>query len=354
MPKTIVSCLLLVIVIAVIGGIFLLKVKPEVLAKWLEPVSFVSGVSGKKELKQTDGRTNILVLGIDGRSAGNAYASSALTDTILVASITSTGENPVLVSIPRDLWIPEKRTKINSLYALSGRDVEVTKKAVQSVSGIPLHYTVIVGFQAFVDAINAVGGVDVMVGNTFDDYQYPIEGKENAEPESARYMHIHFDAGKQHMDGETALKYARSRHATQMEEQGDFARAKRQQKVIDALRGKILSQQTLLSPTKLKALYESFSNNITTDLTITDLLVAADKVRGAQGGDTRKVVLSNEMTDANAPGSGTLRAATEEERASLYDNLYVLIPSAGTYDAIHSLIREQLFGAPVRSPAPAK
>ena len=89
-------------------------------------------------------------------------------------------------------------------------------------------------FSGFVKAIDEVGGLDINVDNTFDDYQYPIDGMEDATcghttaelqamaSDSAdqavidfpcRYMHIHFDKGLQHMNGETALEYVSSRHA---------------------------------------------------------------------------------------------------------------------------------------------
>src|SRR3990167_7312250 len=219
------------ITIGIISGLILKSKYPEALANIFKPVSVVSKAIVDGHLKTTDGRTNILILGMDKRSPGNHNVSSILTDTIMVVSIDEKGEKPVVISVPRDLWVPETKSKINEVNTLSSQNINLTKKAVETVIGMPIHYYVLVGFDAFKDSVDAVGGIDVIVDETFDDYIYPIEGMEDAIPEGLRYEYLHFDAGSQTMNGETALKYARSRHSTNLNEQGDFARARRQQKV---------------------------------------------------------------------------------------------------------------------------
>jgi hypothetical protein len=111
-----------------------------------------------------------------------------------------------------------------------------------------------INFKGFVDLIDSVGGVYVNVENSFTDYKYPLGNS---------YQKISFIAGPQLMDGETALKYARSRHSQQNGEGSDYARARRQQKLIDAFMDKLLSTETLLNPTKLMSLLSSVQNNLT-------------------------------------------------------------------------------------------
>ena len=181
----------------------------------LTPVSVFSQIINPQNLDQTDGRTNILTLGVDRRSNAG-YVSGVLTDTIMVASLDAKKKDVVIISIPRDLYVKMDdytSGKINSAYAFGG--VELAQKVVEGVLGIPIHYFVVVDFESFEKAIDVLGGVEENVENAFDDYQYPIFGKEldecGGDPEyQCRYQHLHFDAGLQQMDGETALAFARS------------------------------------------------------------------------------------------------------------------------------------------------
>ena len=317
---------------------------PTFLDLLLSPVSVATkNISEVVELQSTDGKMNVLVLGIDERSPDKSAIRSVLTDTIMVASVDVNGKGIVLTSIPRDLWVPEKRTKINSVYTLSKNDIDTVKKVVQRVVGIPIHYYVIVGFEAFNDAINAVGGVTVDVENSFHDYEYPIEGKENVIPESARYEHISFEKGLQFMDAETALKFSRSRHSTNPLEVGDFARARRQHQVISALKDSILSSKTLANPQKLISLYNSYSDNVETDFNILHLPSIFYAYSDLENVSIRRIVLSNEAKDDNIPGSGMLKLPSREERDEKYGGLYVLVPHDSTYDNIHSFIWSLLF-----------
>ncbi|KKT87778.1 MAG: LytR/CpsA/Psr family protein, partial [Candidatus Moranbacteria bacterium GW2011_GWC2_45_10] len=137
--------------------------------------------------------------------------------------------------------------------------------------GIPIHYHVMVSFDLFQEIIDILGGVEVTVDTAFTDYAYPIEnmennrcgrteeeikkmeeeGKSDLEIYFCRYEEIVFNQGTQTMDGETALKFVRSRHGNN-NEGTDFARSRRQQKIITAIKNKSLSIQTLVNPAKLK------------------------------------------------------------------------------------------------------
>jgi len=215
-----------------------------------------------------------------------------------------------LLSIPRDLWLPNINEKINTAYQIglnNGKGLSYAEDKIDNILGITIHYGVVLDFSGFSKAVDQVGGLDVTVPNTFDDYQYPIDGKENdlcgwteqqmtlsddqakslnVQPGtqkvyvgpsnqiatdsstldfSCRYEHIHFDKGTMHMDGVTALKFIRSRHALGIEG-SDFARSKRQQLVIEAFRSKIFSPQTLFNPQKLIGLFDTLGSSITTDI----------------------------------------------------------------------------------------
>ncbi len=216
-------------------------------------------------LQSVSGRTNVLLLGVGGKD----HEGGDLTDSMIVMSYDHATGKAFLISIPRDIWVPSLKAKINSAYHY-GNDrnpqagLSFVKADVGEVIGQPIQYAVILDFQGFEKMIDAVGGVDITVDTAFDDYLYPIAGKEDAEPESARYEHLHFDAGLQHMDGATALKFARSRHSVG-DEGTDFARSKRQQKVIVAFKNKLLSSSTLFSASTLQNLLNGAKDTLVTD-----------------------------------------------------------------------------------------
>lgn len=231
--------------------------------------NIVSGVvsSPADILKNTTGRTNLVLLGI----GGEGHEGGDLTDSILFVSFNLKDNTATMIPIPRDVWIPSMKAKINTAYHYGnerreggGRDL--AKSAISEVIGQPVHYAITLDFQGFVKAIDAVGGVDVEIDNTFDDYKYPIPGKETAIPESDRYEHIHFTAGTSHLDGSTALKFARSRHA-EGDEGTDFARAKRQEKIILAFRKKVFSTGTIFNSDTISKLKDSISSSVDTDIT---------------------------------------------------------------------------------------
>jgi polyisoprenyl-teichoic acid--peptidoglycan teichoic acid transferase len=340
---------ILVIVLVVIGVVIGLLFLKGNLSKILNPVSIVANMSSVN-LKENDGRTNVLILGSDKRSKSDE--GSNLTDTILIASIGKVDKDVVLISVPRDLWVKwldaegqDHHSKINAIYPIQNAiDPDSNKGSTQlmatleDVLGIKIHYYTMVNFDLFREIIDTLGGVDVNVETTFTDHFYPIEGKEDAPVESDRYETVTFTAGNQTMTGDTALKYVRSRHGDNGEGT-DFARSKRQQKVIEAIKSKALSAQTLLNLNKIKDLYDIYSKNIDTNLdlqTLQSFFVLSQQI------DFNKVVsiVLDDRSEATT-GGGLLYAP---EDTTLYGNQYVLIPKAGDYSQIHAYVQKYLFG----------
>lgn len=217
-------------------------------------------------------RTNFLLLG----RSGQGYDAPDLTDTIIMISIHQDTGDTVLLTIPRDLWIPSLRAKINTAYYYGnqkqGTDggIILAKSAVSESLDQPIHFTAIIDFASFERFIDLLGGVDITVDTAFDDSEFPIPGRENdlcgGDPQTlCRYEHIRFDSGSQHMDGKTALKFIRSRNA-EGDEGTDFARSARQEKLILAVKDKLLSRKILTNTKLLKSLYENVSKSIVTDI----------------------------------------------------------------------------------------
>lgn len=215
-------------------------------------------------------RTNILLLGLGGPKT----EPSGLTDTIIFTSLDRRKEKNILLSVPRDIWIPETMSKLNATYYLGNQEegdgLETSRRAIESITGQPIHYMTVISFEGFTKVIDLLGGVDVMVEKDFTDNEYPIPGKENdlcgGDPKTkCRYETLVFSSGFQHLDGTTALKFARSRHS-EGEEGTDFARAARQQKIIVAVKDKILSPSFFLNPGKIRQLLDIVNNSVETNI----------------------------------------------------------------------------------------
>lgn len=341
------------VLILVLGGFLYSKFSN--LIKPLYDLTFEKKIELKKVEEQ---RINILLLGVGGGSHDGPY----LTDTIMFASIDPEKNKVTLVSIPRDFWVTEFNAKINHVYALSrtkgeGKGLNETKRIVGDILGQKIDYGFRIDFNGFIKAIDLLGGVKVDVERTFDDYAYPINGKEDelcGIEESGvaslsaqiatgsatdydffpcRFEHLHFDQGLTQMTGETALKYVRSRHALGPEGT-DFARSKRQENVITAIKEKVFSAQTFLNPVKIVGLVEILQGSIDMDIKeeeYDDFIKLAQKMREAK---IQSIVL-NADEDVTKPGLLLNPPVSDEYRFQ-----YVLIPRIGNgeYSEIHSYV----------------
>lgn len=219
-----------------------------------------------ESLDNTSGVTNFLLLGIRGEGSD----SPNLADTIIVLSYDHETKTPTMISVPRDLWVPSLQAKINTAYhygeeASPGAGIQMAQAAILEDLGTPIHYTAVINFTIFKETIDLLGGIDIDVNPGFSDPLFPIPGKENALPESSRYETITFATGSAHLDGETALKFVRSRHSTG-DEGTDFARSRRQQQVISALRQKMLTPAFLLDKNKLDSFFVILDRNLKTNI----------------------------------------------------------------------------------------
>lgn len=309
----------------------------------LSPVLFQLIFNREISLKKADHNINILLLGI----GGGIHEGFDLTDTVIFASIDQTRNKATLVSIPRDLWIPDLSAKINTAYhqgeaKRKGGGIVLAKAVVSKVVNQPIDYILRIDFDGFVKAVDLVGGIDAVVDRNFDDYEYPIEGKENdtcgrtqdevdklatssaqLEAFPCRYKHIHFDKGKIHMNGQTALEFVRSRHALG-EEGTDFARSKRQEKVINALKNKVLSVETFLIPTKIVSLFDILQKSIDTNIKqdeYDDFIRLAQKMKNS---NIKNATLDYGNESINRPGLLINPLISTE-----FDNQWVLIPRIG-------------------------
>jgi len=345
--------------------------------------SIISGISGTS-LKSTNGYVNILLLGI----AGGSHDGASLTDTIMIASYNLKTNQVYLFSIPRDLWLPALKSKANAAYQIGFPEkngLGLAKTVFGNVLGIPVHYGLRVDFRGFVKAIDVIDGIEVVVEKPFDDYLYPIQGSEsdscgntekemefneeearklNIEPGkrvilitkenqiatdsaeekkgmkyfSCRYEHISFEKGSTKMSGAVALAYVRSRHGTNGEG-SDFARSKRQQKIIEAVRNKLLSLETLTNPQKISDLLETLGKSVDTDISIKeaiDFYKLSKKISS-----TANFILDDSAKSGLPDGRKSLLV---HPPASDYGGAYVLVSQDDDFSLVQEYVRKILGG----------
>jgi polyisoprenyl-teichoic acid--peptidoglycan teichoic acid transferase len=270
------------------------------------------GSGSDTSIKTPDNRMTFLLLGI----GGEGHDGAQLTDTILLASVDLTTKKIGIVSIPRDLAFPlggGKFMKINAVNAYAeqshpGNGARETANAFQELFGIRIDHVVRLDFKGFDMFIDALGGLDINVEHTFTDNLYPTD---DFGPNPYQYQSITFKQGPEHMDGARALMYVRSRHGSNGEG-SDFARSRRQQLVILAVKEKLLSRGTLMDPQRLMKLYEAIAKNLQSDLTAWDMVKLAPVAQGFSGDQ----IVTNVLTDD--PTTGELTAANVEGSFMLF------------------------------------
>lgn len=287
-------------------------------------------VFGKKEIVRSESdRTNILLLGLDGGRSDPRSRS----DTIIFFSIDHTNKDSLLLSLPRDIWIPEIRAKLNTAYhygnQVDGLGIEWARRYILQITGQPIHYVVVVSFDGFTKAVDLLGGIDVEVEHSFIDRRYPIPGKEDdpcgGDLETlCRYETVSFNQGRQHFDGQTALKFARSRNA-EGEEGTDFARSARQQKVILVLKDEVLSPIFLVNPPKVKQMIDFITGSLETDIPQSHLGQFAHLLLNLKKGEIRTEVISE--GNKGTPGFLINPPISDE-----HDKQWVLVPRTGSWE----------------------
>lgn len=325
---------------AVLGGFLFFRT--EMIRAVFTPISFVARLVSPVELKEADGRVNALILGLDTRGSGGLMN----TDSILVGSFSSVEGKPVLISIPRDLWVnlsPYGYGKINAAYSRGGtqsggkfdeeKGVKFAKDKIEEILGIDIPYWVVVDFEAFRQIINTLGGIEVCVERAFEDYAYPVPGKEAADVISDRYEYLSFKAGCQKMNGETALKYARSRTGTNGEG-SDFARVRRQQRVVLGMKDKLLSINLLLNLSKLAKLYDQVTATVKTNVTLGEVQRGLEIVAKLEDlSELESLVLDPESQLVYRPSN-----------PAPYGGAYVLVPQGSDFKKIRAAVRKILYG----------
>jgi LCP family protein required for cell wall assembly len=262
-------------------------------------------------------RLNLLLLGDDRRPD---ELGPHLTDTIIVLSIDPEQGDAGMLSIPRDLWVPIPgygENRVNMAFVLGelrdypGGGPALAKKTTEELLGYPIHHYAMVNFDGFKQVIDLVGCVDVYVAEDIDDPDFPDN--------NYGYDPLFIPAGHHCMDGELALKYARTRR-----QGADYARARRQQQVLLALKDKLLEQNVLtgLLP-KLPQLASGLGDAVQTDLPLDKAITLARMANQLDLDSIEQLVIDETLTTPSVTEGGAwVLLPNREEIRPLVDDLF--------------------------------
>lgn len=271
---------------------------------------------------------NILLLGTDERPD---EGGPQRTDTIILATLDLESQTAGMLSIPRDLYVPLASTgittKINTAYGIGvgqqypGGGPQLVMDTVSSIVGQPVPYYVRVNFDGFVQIVDLIGGIDINVPKTIYDDDYPTATEGITETFS-------LDAGFQHMDGATALKYARTRNVDD-----DYGRSGRQQDVIRAVLDRVRSADMI--PTLLAnapALLNTLRTSIETNIPIAKVIELATYVNDNPPREIRQLVLDSRYGEETYSPEGMWILLPDRQKVRAAVNTF-FTPPAATPDA---------------------
>ncbi len=287
-------------------------------------VASANGVQTGQQITLSDGRNltlsawdgqtrfSVLVVGLDRRpgETGLAYR----TDTMMLVSIDPITKSLGILSIPRDLYVAipgySEPQRVNTPMVLGelqrpGYGPDLLKQTVQYNLGMRVHDYVAIDFNTFITVIDAIGGIDLDVPYAISDTSYPDM--------NYGYDPFYIKAGLQHLDGKTALKYARTRHGD-----SDFNRAERQQSVLYAIRDRVLSlnmmpQLIAQSPT----IWNAISSGVSTGLTFDQIIQLVWYLKDVDKANINTGVIDNTYTMPYMTAGGA--AVLVPDRARLGD-----------------------------------
>ena len=284
----------------------------------------------------TANRTNLLVMGYGGGVHDGAF----LTDSLIVVSLLPQSHHTSLVSVPRDLSVQYppnsgQYTKINAVYEFAsnnGKDMAAGGSAatqkIALVTGMDVKYWLMIDFNGFKKVIDSIGGIDVYVPDSFNAC-YP---KNDNAAVDASWIKAQFNKGMQHMDGATAIMYARAREPLEVCGMGtsqnqaeltDFGRSARQQIIVKAVLSQVKQASTW---PRLYSAMDALQQAVHTNMSLADLAAFTLKM-DLNDPKSARVGLSNQnvLVDGTANGG------------------YALLPANGDWAAIPPYIKQHLY-----------
>jgi LCP family protein required for cell wall assembly len=238
------------------------------------------------------GAFTVLLLGSDDDS--KFYSEHVLTQSMILVRVTPSTKSVVMLSIPRDLYVPLSvggSAKIDAAYSYGGAGAAIA--TVEQDFGVHIDDYIWVGLLGLIKVIDVIGGIDVVTSNPVLDDYYPLDLNTD---NPYGYARIAVLGGPQHLDGNHALQYVRSRHN---DVQSDFGRSRRQQQVLLAIRQKAKQ----LSPSDLPNLAAAIGGELKTSIGLDKVARLLPLASSFDNPDAiQQIVLASPYTSGGAPG----------------------------------------------------
>lgn len=220
-------------------------------------------------------KVNFLILGLDQRA--DNLEQTLLTDSMIFTSFDLKNKTITAISIPRDLWYQSLQTKINALYFYGeerekGKGMEFVSRELSQMIGQKIDYALLINYSDLVSFVDNLGGVDVSIAKGFTDEKYPNPEFFTSSASISSYITISFKQGLNHLNGERALQFVRSRNSLDPEEGGDLERSSRQIMLLNGVFKRLTSSQIILNPKLLGFTYRFWQEKIQKNMTDSDLL----------------------------------------------------------------------------------
>jgi LCP family protein required for cell wall assembly len=305
-----------------------------------------SALTTTKLKGEDQGRVNILLAGNSADDPGHQGAS--LTDSIMILSINTKDNSAFMLSVPRDLWVNIPgygHHKINEAYN-DGEDsnfkesdypkggMGLLEKVIHDNFGLNIQYYSLIDYKAFRQAVDAVGGIDVNIQSVDSRGLYdPNIAKADGGPLKLRN-------GMQHLDGRTALNFARARGDSYYSygfPASDFDRTSHQRQMLLALKAKMFSNGVIANPIALSKLMDALGANVKTDLQLSEVRRVSDVGKKIGNNNIKSLSLNS------ADGKNLLDSYMSPSGES------ALIPAKGIDDfsAIQQYIRKMTSDNPI-------
>jgi len=260
-------------------------------------------------------RINYLLLSMRGKDDPNG---GLLTDSIIIVSIRPSDNKIALISVPRDLYVPmpgtDKSRKLNEAYEIgekqsAGNGLNYVSSIVGDVSGLKIHFAATINFKGFSDVIDSLGGVELNLDKPFSEAVPFEEG------------YISLPAGKQTIDGKTALLYTRARMSS-----SDFDRSRRQQEIIKAIYAKAIGSGIIFNPYRLDKLLKIVENNFKTNMKVGEIEETVKLFKNIKSPTIKTKVIDN--------GPEKLLYSSYNDEGA-----YILLPTDGNYNRIRDDVK---------------
>lgn len=300
-----------------------------------------------QKAQTTNGWKNVLLLGADevaGRPEGQD-ASNVLTDSIIMFSVHAQTGKLVQYSLPRDLWVDAYKTKINALYHYGfvqtpDDPTAFVKKVIQEITGIPVHNVLVLKLSTVAEIVDVLGGLDVEVKRSFEDKLFPKAGVDVTVVRDPKLLYetVQFTQGMEHMSGERALVYLRSRHSTDEVEGTDEGRVARQKQVIQALMSAMMKKEFVTNPTKLGKLYAIYVRDFERSFEVEDGVATLRALLESMSAQNTSQISFSQQT-ISIQEKGRKGALYHPSNLKLYGGQWVYVPVKADFSAVQQEVQ---------------